>query len=57
MKNKHWHIIVMLVEIIYILIMTNTPAVNDDPPDTKYLYYPLGIDGVTLKSSLLPPER
>ena len=24
------------------------------PPDTEYLYYPLDVEGVTLKGSLLP---
>ena len=32
---------------------TNT-VVNAGPPDTEYLYYPLDVEGVTLKSSLLP---
>ena len=32
---------------------TNT-VVNAGPPDTEYLYYPLDVDGVTLKGSLLP---
>ena len=29
-------------------------AVNAGPPDTEYLYYPLHVQGVTLKGSLLP---
>ena len=29
-------------------------AVSADPPDTEYLYYPLDVEGVTLKGSLLP---
>ena len=29
-------------------------AVNAGPPDTEYLYYPLDVEGVTLKDSLLP---
>ena len=29
-------------------------AVNAGPPDTEYLYYPLDVEGVTLKGSLLP---
>ena len=29
-------------------------VVNAGPPDTKYLYYPLDVEGVTLKGSLLP---
>ena len=29
-------------------------VVNADPPDTAYLYYPLDVEGVTLKGSLLP---
>ena len=32
---------------------TNTD-VNAGPPDTAYLYYPLDVEGVTLKGSLLP---
>ena len=32
---------------------TNTD-VNAGPPDTVYLYYPLDVEGVTLKGSLLP---
>ena len=32
---------------------TNT-VVNAGPPDTEYLYYPLDVEGVTLKGSLLP---
>ena len=29
-------------------------VVNAGPPDTEYLYYPLDVEGVTLKSSLFP---
>ena len=29
-------------------------AVNAGPPDTEYLYYPLDVERVTLKGSLLP---
>ena len=29
-------------------------VVNADPLDTEYLYYPLDVEGVTLKGSLLP---
>ena len=29
------------------------PIVNAGPPDTEYLYYPLDMEGVTLKGSLL----
>ena len=32
----------------------NTNTVNAGPPDTEYLYYPLDVGGVTLKSSCLP---
>ena len=32
---------------------TNT-VVNAGPADTEYLYYPLDVEGVTLKGSLLP---
>ena len=32
---------------------TNT-VVNAGPQDTEYLYYPLDVEGVTLKGSLLP---
>ena len=32
---------------------TNTD-VNAGPPDTEYLYYPLNVEGVTQKGSLLP---
>ena len=28
--------------------------VNAGPPDTEYLYYPLNVEGVTRKGSLLP---
>ena len=28
-------------------------VVHAGPPDTEYLYYPLDMDGVTLKDSLL----
>ena len=28
-------------------------VVNAGPPDTEYLYYPLDVEGVTLKGSLL----
>ena len=31
---------------------TNT-VVNAGPPDTEYLYYPLDVEGATLKGSLL----
>ena len=31
---------------------TNT-VVNAGPPDTEYLYYPLDVEGDTLKDSLL----
>ena len=34
-------------------LKTNTDA-NAGPPDTVYLYYPLDVEGVTLKGSLLP---
>ena len=34
------------------ILNTNT-FVNADPPDTEYLYYPLDVEGVTLKGSLL----
>ena len=27
---------------------------NAGPPDKEYLYYPLDVEGVTLKGSLLP---
>ena len=29
-------------------------VVNAGPPDAEYLYYPLDVEGVTLKGSLLP---
>ena len=29
-------------------------VVNAGPPDREYLYYPLDVEGVTLKGSLLP---
>ena len=29
-------------------------VVNAGPPDTQHLYYPLEVEGVTLKGSLLP---
>ena len=32
-------------------------AVNAAPPDTEYLYYPLDVEGITLKGSLLPAIR
>ena len=32
---------------------TNT-VVDAGPPDTEYLYYPLDVESVTLKGSLLP---
>ena len=32
---------------------TNT-VVNAGHPDTEYLYYPLDVDGVTQRGSLLP---
>ena len=32
---------------------TNT-VVNAGPTDTEYLYYPVDVEGVTLKGSLLP---
>ena len=32
----------------------STVVVNAGPPDTEYLYYPLDVEGVTLKGSLLP---
>ena len=34
-------------------LKTNTD-VNAGPPDTEYLYYPLNVEGVTQKGSLLP---
>ena len=33
---------------------TATLLPNAGPPDTDYLYYPLDVEGVTLKGSLLP---
>ena len=36
---------------------TTTAVVNAGPPDTEYLHYPLYMDGVTLKGSLLPALR
>ena len=33
------------------------PVVNARPPDTEYLYYPLDVEGVTPKGSLLPACR
>ena len=36
---------------------TNTAVVNAGPPDTKYLYYPLDVEGINLKGSLLPALR
>ena len=32
----------------------NNTVVNAGPPDTEYLYFPLDVDGVALKGSLLP---
>ena len=32
-------------------------VVNAGPPDVEYLYYPLDVEGVTLKGSLLPALR
>ena len=29
-------------------------VINAGPPDTEYLYYPLNVEGVTQKGSLLP---
>ena len=29
-------------------------VINAGPPDTEYLYYPLNMEGVTQKRSLLP---
>ena len=34
---------------------TNT-AVNAGTPDTEHLYYPLDVEGVTLKGLLLPAD-
>ena len=34
--------------------LKNPTLVNAGPPDTEYLYYPLDVEGVTLKGSLLP---
>ena len=34
-------------------LKTNT-VFNAGPPDTEYLYYPLNVEGVTQKGSLLP---
>ena len=34
-------------------LKTNT-VVNAGPPDTEYLYYPLNVEGITQKGSLLP---
>ena len=34
-------------------LKTNT-VVNAGPPDTEYLYYPINVEGVTQKGSLLP---
>ena len=31
-------------------------VVNTGPPDTEYLYYPLDVEGVTLKGSLFPAQ-
>ena len=30
------------------------PVMNAGPPDTEYLYYPLNVEGITQKGSLLP---
>ena len=38
-------------------LKANTVVVNAGPPDTEYLYYPLDVEGVTLKGSLLPAIR
>ena len=38
-------------------LKTNTPVVNAGPLDTDYLYYPLDVEGFTLKRSLLPALR
>ena len=35
-------------------IWKTNPVVNADLPDTEYLYYPLDVEGVTLKGSLFP---
>ena len=29
-------------------------VISAGPPDTEYLYYPLNVEGVTQKGSLLP---
>ena len=34
-------------------LKTNT-VLNAGPPDTEYLYYPLNVEGITQKGSLLP---
>ena len=36
---------------------TNVAVVNAGPSGTEYLYYPLDVEGVTLKGSLLPALR
>ena len=33
------------------------PVVNAGQPDTEYLYYPLDVEYVTLKGSLLPAHK
>ena len=36
---------------------TTLPVVNAGSPDPDYLYYPLNVEGVTQKGSLLPAHR
>ena len=35
-------------------VKINTAVVNASPPDREHLYYPLDVEGVTLKGLLLP---
>ena len=39
------------------ILKTNTALVNAGPPDTEYPYYPLYVESVTMKGSLLPVLR
>ena len=32
-------------------------VVNSVPPDTEYLYYPLNVEGITLKGSFLSTKK
>ena len=55
-SHTGWHIDKLMDTKKKTNLKTNT-VVNAGAPDTKYLYCPLDVEGVTLKGSLLPASK